>query len=91
MAHLHEPAVPVWRRSLADAEQFLVSRLDRAQRELDAAMRASWQSCLIGEVQDTELRRRCQDALREVEALERELVGVRAARQASMGSAESAA
>ncbi len=76
---------------LADAERHLLSRLDLAQRELDAVMRSSWFACLLGDVQEPALRARCQSALREVEKLERELVAVRTTRRDPQGRNESAA
>jgi hypothetical protein len=74
--HLHS----LGDESHAETERHLLSSLDRAQRELDAVMRASWLGCLVGDVQDPALKKRCQEALLEVERLERELVAVRTSR-----------
>ena len=91
MASEHEAVLSVRCRTLVDAEQDFVARLDAAQLRLDAAMRASWESCLIGAVADDTLRESCVAALHEVERLERELVALRTARQGAAGMRDSAA
>ncbi|MFO1054252.1 MAG: hypothetical protein U1F36_18695 [Planctomycetota bacterium] len=67
----------VSRLSLTRTERDLLDRLDHARTELDETMRAVWMSCVVGEVLDLRTRRLCDDALAEVDRLERELVSVR--------------